>query len=89
MFFPIEMPPLRERSEDIPMLAKYFIDRYARRAGKHISNISNKSLQLLRTYPWPGNIRELQNVIERSVILCDSEEFSVDENWLSETARAG
>ena len=84
--FPIELPPLREREEDIPMLIKYFIDRYARKAGKRISNISTKTLQLLRSYPWPGNIRELQNVIERSVILSDSEEFSVEENWLPRQA---
>src|SRR5260221_3710244 len=80
--FPIEMPALRERREDIPMLVKYFIDRYARKAGKQIINISNKTLDLLQSYPWPGNIRELQNVIERSVIVCDTENFSVDESWL-------
>jgi PAS domain S-box-containing protein len=85
--FPIEIPPLRDRKEDIPMLVKYFIDRYARKAGKHIVSVSNKTLEALQSYPWPGNIRELQNVIERSVIVCDSENFSVDESWLSaETA---
>jgi PAS domain S-box-containing protein len=81
--FPIEIPPLRERREDIRMLVRYFIDRYARKAGKRILNISNKTLELLQSYPWPGNIRELQNVIERSVIVCDTETFSVDESWLS------
>jgi PAS domain S-box-containing protein len=81
--FPIEIPPLRERQEDIPMLVKYFIDRYARKAGKQIRSVSNKTLELLQSYPWPGNIRELQNVIERSVIVCDTENFSVDESWLS------
>jgi formate hydrogenlyase transcriptional activator len=81
--FPIEIPPLRDRQEDIPMLVKYFIDRYARRAGKHIVSVYNKTLDALRSYPWPGNIRELQNVIERSVIVCDTENFSVDESWLS------
>jgi PAS domain S-box-containing protein len=80
--FPIQMPALRERREDIPVLVKYFIDRYARKAGKQIINISNKTLDLLQSYPWPGNIRELQNVIERSVIVCDTENFSVDESWL-------
>jgi formate hydrogenlyase transcriptional activator len=81
--FPIEMPPLRERREDIPMLVEYFIDRYARRAGKSFQTPNKKNLDLLQSYSWPGNIRELQNVIERSVIVCDTENFSVDESWLS------
>ena len=81
--FPIEMPSLRERREDIPLLVGYFVDRFARRAGKHFQAISKKSLDLLQTYPWPGNIRELQNVIERSVVVCETESFAVDESWLS------
>jgi PAS domain S-box-containing protein len=81
--FPIEVPPLRERREDIPVLVEYFINRYARKAGKSIRRVNKKSLELLQSYPWPGNIRELQNVIERSVILCDTENFSVDESWFS------
>jgi transcriptional regulator with PAS, ATPase and Fis domain len=81
--FPIEIPPLRERREDIPLLVEYFIDRYARKAGKSFQAVNKKSLDLLQSYPWPGNIRELQNVIERSVIVCDTESFSVDESWLS------
>jgi PAS domain S-box-containing protein len=81
--FPIEMPPLRERREDIPVLVEYFIDRYARKAGKSFRAVSKKSLDLLQSYSWPGNIRELQNVIERSVIVCETETFSVDESWLS------
>jgi PAS domain S-box-containing protein len=81
--FPIEMPPLRDREEDIPLLVEYFIDRYAKKAGKTFGSLSNRSLQLLQSYPWPGNIRELQNVIERSVIVSESETFSVDESWLS------
>jgi PAS domain S-box-containing protein len=80
--FPIEIPSLRERSTDIPLLVEYFIDRYARKAGKNIKRVSKKALELLQSYPWPGNIRELQNVIERSVILCETEIFSIDENWL-------
>ncbi len=80
--FPIEMPSLRERREDIPLLVEYFIDRYARKAGKNIERVNKKTLELLQSYPWPGNIRELQNVIERSVILCETEIFSIDENWL-------
>jgi len=81
--FPIEIPPLRERKEDILLLVEYFIDRYARKAGKHITTADKKTLRLLESYPWPGNIRELQNVIERSVIVCETPSFSVDESWLS------
>src|SRR5208282_751188 len=81
--FPIEVPPLRERQEDIPVLVEHFIDRFARKAGKSIRSVNKKSLELLQSYPWPGNIRELQNVIERSIIVCDTENFSVDESWLS------
>jgi DNA-binding NtrC family response regulator len=77
---------LRERKEDIPMLVEYFVDRYASKAGKKIHRISQKTLDRLTAYPWPGNIRELQNVIERSVILCESEDFSVDESWLPHDA---
>jgi PAS domain S-box-containing protein len=82
--FPIEIPPLRERKEDIRLLVEYFIDRYARKAGKRIKTVDKKTLELLHSYPWPGNIRELQNVIERSVIVCETENFSVDESWLSQ-----
>jgi PAS domain S-box-containing protein len=81
--FPIEMPSLRERRQDIPLLVEYFIDRYARKAGKSFQSVNKKSLDLLQSYRWPGNIRELQNVIERSVIVCETENFSVDESWLS------
>src|SRR5882762_1353748 len=80
--FPIEIPALRERREDIPLLVEYFIDRYARKAGKNIRGVNKRSLELLQSYPWPGNIRELQNVVERSVILCESDIFSIDESWL-------
>ncbi len=80
--FPIRLPSLRERVDDLPLLVEYFIDRYAKKAGKNFSNITNKTLQLFQAYDWPGNIRELQNVIERAVILCDGETFSVDEAWL-------
>jgi len=83
--FPIEMPSLRERRADIPMLVEYFIDRYARKAGKNIKHVNKKTLDLLQAYPWPGNIRELQNVIERSVILCETEIFSIDENWIPQS----
>jgi PAS domain S-box-containing protein len=86
--FPIEIPPLRERKDDIPLLVEYFIDRYARKAGRTIRRISKRSLELLRAYPWPGNIRELQNIIERSVIVCETESFSIDQSWLSRRPRA-
>ncbi len=81
--FPLEVPPLRERREDIPLLVRYFIDRYARKVGKSIRRVNRRALDHLQSYPWPGNIRELQNVIERSVIVCDTDEFTVDESWLS------
>jgi transcriptional regulator with GAF, ATPase, and Fis domain len=81
--FPIEIPSLRERREDIPTLVEYFIDRYARKVGKNIHGLSKETLDALQSYPWPGNIRELQNVIERSVIVCETENFTVDESWLS------
>ena len=81
--FPIEVPPLRERPEDIRLLVEYFIDRYSSQAGKKFQRIEKKSMDGLRAYPWPGNIRELQNVIERSVIVCDAEDFSVDSSWLN------
>jgi formate hydrogenlyase transcriptional activator len=84
--FPIDIPPLRERKDDIPILVEYFIDRYASDAGKKIRYVSKKTMELLQSYPWPGNVRELQNVIERSVILCETETFSVDESWLSHNA---
>jgi DNA-binding NtrC family response regulator/signal transduction histidine kinase len=80
--FPIEVPPLRERSDDILMLVEYFVRRYGTRAGKYFSSIDKKTLKLLQVYDWPGNIRELQNVIERSVILSSDEVFAVDESWL-------
>jgi PAS domain S-box-containing protein len=81
--FPIEVPPLRERTEDIPLLVRYLIDRYARKAGKSIRRVNRKAMHRLQSYPWPGNVRELQNVIERSLIVCESDEFTVDESWLS------
>src|SRR5499433_1993600 len=81
--FPIAMPPLRERREDIPLLVESFIERYASKVGKKIRSIDKGSLKVLQSYPWPGNIRELQNVIERGVIVCDSESLVIDENWLS------
>ncbi len=80
--FPIQIPPLRERREDIALLVEYFIDRYSRKARKNIRHVSQETLELLQSYAWPGNIRELQNVIERSVILCETETFSIDESWL-------
>ena len=81
--FPIAVPALRERGEDIPLLVEYFIDRYARKAGKTIRRINKRTFDHLRAYPWPGNVRELQNVIERSVIVCDTDEFIIDESWLT------
>ncbi len=87
--FPLELPPLRERKKDIPLLVEYFLDRYASKAGKKIQSINKKTLELLQAYRWPGNIRELQNVIERSVIVCDTETFSVDASWLTQESVPG
>src|SRR5580700_4935672 len=81
--FPIEMPTLRDRREDIPLLVTYFLNRYARKAGRHFTSVDKQSLDLLQAYAWPGNIRELKNVIERSVIVSETETFSVDGRWLS------
>jgi PAS domain S-box-containing protein len=81
--FPIEVPPLRERKDDLLMLVEYFVQRYSSRAGKNIRSIDKKTLDLLLSYDWPGNIRELQNVIERSVILSAGDVFSIDELWLT------
>jgi DNA-binding NtrC family response regulator len=77
------VPPLRERKDDILMLVEYFVQRYANRAGRNIQSIDQKTLDLLQSYDWPGNIRELQNIIERSIILSTTDVFSVDELWLS------
>jgi formate hydrogenlyase transcriptional activator len=81
--FPIHVPPLRHRKEDIPMLVEYFVKRYAEKAGKQISNIGKDTLKMCQSYRWPGNIRELQNIIERSVILCSGDTLWVDESWLT------
>jgi formate hydrogenlyase transcriptional activator len=81
--FPLDVPALRERPSDVPLLVEYFIHRYAKRAGKRISGLTKETAQLLQSYDWPGNIRELQNVIERAVIVCDSDTLSIDARWLS------
>jgi formate hydrogenlyase transcriptional activator len=86
--FPIHVPSLRERADDIPLLVEYLIERYATKAGKRIRKISRSALTLFQAYQWPGNIRELQNVIERAVILCDGDTFSVDETWLTRAKTA-
>jgi transcriptional regulator with GAF, ATPase, and Fis domain len=85
--FPIEVPALRERRDDIPMLVEYFVQRYANRAGRYFRSIERKTLDHLVAYDWPGNIRELQNVIERSVILSAGDVFAVDELWLFTQSR--
>jgi PAS domain S-box-containing protein len=81
--FPIEVPPLRKRKEDIPMLVEYFVKRYAEKAGKQICKIDNNTLELCQSYPWPGNIRELQNIVERSVILSSGDTFCIEKAWLA------
>ena len=81
--FPISVPSLRERPEDIPLLIEYFVGRYTKEAGKKIRQIGKHTLEQLQGYHWPGNIRELQNVVERAVILSETEIFDVDESWLN------
>ena len=85
--FPIHVPALRERPEDILLLAKYFIERYAAKGGKRIRRVEKRTAELLEGYHWPGNIRELQNVIERAMILCDSDTFFVEKAWLQPEAK--
>ena len=84
--FPIDVPPLRQRREDIPMLLEYFVKRYAAKARKQISRIDKNTLKLCQSYHWPGNIRELQNIVERSVILCNDDTLSIERAWLSSQA---
>ena len=81
--FPLDVPALRERRSDVPLLVEYFTHRYAKRLGKRIRSVTKETSQLLQSYDWPGNIRELQNVIERAVIVCDSDTLSIDARWLS------
>jgi len=81
--FPLDVPALRERRSDVSLLVEYFIHRYAKRAGKRICGLTKETAQLLQSYDWPGNIRELQNVIERAVIVCESDTLSIDARWLS------
>jgi transcriptional regulator with GAF, ATPase, and Fis domain len=75
--FPLNVPPLRERREDIPLLIRYFVQKHAQRMGRQIESIPSQALEALTNYDWPGNIRELQNVIERSVILTTGPELRV------------
>jgi formate hydrogenlyase transcriptional activator len=84
--FPVTLPRLRERPDDISLLVSCLVDRYAHKAGKKIRQISADTLELLQDHDWPGNIRELQNVIERAMILCDGDTFSVDESWFTRAA---
>jgi PAS domain S-box-containing protein len=89
--FPILVPPLRKRRDDIPILVEYFVKRFAEKMAKRIRHIEKHTLELCQHYSWPGNIRELQNIVERSVILCSGDTFSIDETWLSSrvTVRPG
>ena len=87
--FPIAVPSLRERADDIPLLLEYFVARYSKESGKSIRHIGKQTLEHLRSYHWPGNIRELQNIVERAVILSETDVFVVDESWLkSESAES-
>jgi formate hydrogenlyase transcriptional activator len=83
--FPITLPPLRERKDDIPLLLEYFIERYASKSAKNIKHVDESTLELFKAYDWPGNIRELQNIVERAVIVSDEETLFIDEKWLRHT----
>jgi formate hydrogenlyase transcriptional activator len=87
--FPVEMPSLRERIDDIPLLVEYLLDRYRAKTGKAFRSIEQKTLDIFQGYSWPGNIRELQNVIERTAILCEGDVFSVEETWLKRETPQG
>jgi formate hydrogenlyase transcriptional activator len=80
--FPIAVPSLRERADDVPLLVEYFVARYSKESGKSIRHIGRQTLEYLRGYHWPGNIRELQNIVERAVILIETDTFVVDDSWL-------
>src|SRR2546425_296270 len=82
MCFRFAVPPLRERVDDVPVLVEYLVERFAKRAGKKITRIEQRTMALLQAYDWPGNVRELQNVIERAVVLCEGETFVIDASWL-------
>jgi PAS domain S-box-containing protein len=84
--FPIQIPPLRDRPEDIPLLVEYFIEKFAAKGGKKIQKIKGHVFDLFRSYEWPGNIRELQNIVERAVLLCDGEVLSVDDAWFTQVS---
>jgi formate hydrogenlyase transcriptional activator len=85
--FPIHLPALRERFEDIPILVEHLVERFASRVGKVFRTIKMNTIETLQAYDWPGNIRELQNLIERSVILSQGDVFSIDESWLRRESR--
>jgi transcriptional regulator with GAF, ATPase, and Fis domain len=85
--FPIHVPPLRERQDDVLMLLEYFVRRFAQKMGEHFGKIDKRTVELFRSYPWPGNIRELQNVVERSAIVSSDGVFCVDAAWLSRDSR--
>jgi DNA-binding NtrC family response regulator len=88
--FPLRVPSLRERKSNIPLLVEYLVERYAKRIGKKISRVKKKPLDLFQEYDWPGNVCELQNVIERAVMLCEEDTFYIDESWLrSKSDRTG
>jgi formate hydrogenlyase transcriptional activator len=86
--FPITVPPLRERKDDIPLLLEHFLSHYTSKIRKNIKHIGKSTVELLQTYDWPGNIRELQNIMERAVIVSETETLFVDERWLHCTSTA-
>jgi transcriptional regulator with GAF, ATPase, and Fis domain len=85
--FPIQVPPLRDRQQDIQLLVSYFVKKFSATMGKKVESVSGTSMELLKNYPWPGNIRELEHVIERAVILSQGPELSLDD-WMPKSSVA-
>ena len=86
--FPVHLPALRERQEDIPLLVRYFVDKYMRKMGRHITEIDHATIQRLVTYAWPGNIRELEHLIERAIILSNGSTLEVRDEFLAAPSMA-
>jgi formate hydrogenlyase transcriptional activator len=87
--FPIEVPPLRDRRSDIPQLVTLFLSRFAKKLGKRVGSVSPETMERLASYAWPGNIRELQNIIERAVVLCEGSILELDRDLVPVPAAAG
>jgi formate hydrogenlyase transcriptional activator len=80
--FPLESPPLRERKDDIALLVSFFLSKFAKKLGKQVRGVSQKSMERLKNYSWPGNVRELQNVIEHAVVVARGPVAQTDDSML-------